>query len=125
MTRMSVQRLQSSRYARFSCTFFGQITVSLYPCGSAVAAHARLHEEGGPGGGEPDDQGDQGAGDQEDEQAGQRGGHVERALQEALKEGHGIKPPWVRPRRTGSVGPRRPPLQLGPGLPTPLPMCPK
>ena len=38
MSRMSVQRLQWSRYARFSCTFFGQSTVSLYFWGSAVAA---------------------------------------------------------------------------------------
>jgi len=27
-------------------------------------------------------------------------------------------------RRTGSVGPRRPPLQLSPGLPASRPMCP-
>src|SRR3990172_5732283 len=38
MRRMSVQRLQWSRYARFSATFFGQSTASLYFWGSAGAA---------------------------------------------------------------------------------------
>ena len=56
--------------------------------GAAVAAHAHLDEEDGAGRGEPDDQGDQDAGDQEDEQPGQRGGHVEGALERALAGGH-------------------------------------